>query len=379
MANGETSRQNRRLIARMRTALFDFTLPDERIALRPAAPRDSARLLVVRPGQPPGLEDRGVRDLPALLRPGDALVVNDTKVVPASLHGRRLPRSESGGPAPAIAATLTKRLDGSRWSALVRPAKRLAVGDIVRFGSEGRVCFLDQLDATVEAKGQGGEVTFAFAFHGAALDQALAERGEVPLPPYIAGRRAVDEADRTDYQTIFARDEGSVAAPTAGLHFTKSLVDDLRNRGIALHRVTLHVGPGTFLPVKAEDTADHAMHAEWGSVNAETAAALNATRAAGGRIVAVGSTALRLVESAAAEDGVVGEFSGETALFITPGYRFRAVEAMLTNFHLPRSTLFMLVCAVCGIETMQRAYAHAIAAGYRFYSYGDACLLFRSG
>jgi S-adenosylmethionine:tRNA ribosyltransferase-isomerase len=359
----------------MRTDLFDFTLPEDRIALRPAVPRDAARLLVVRPGDPPGLEDRAVRDLPALLRPGDALVVNDTKVLPASLHGRRIGR---GDREPEIAATLTKRLDGSRWLALVRPAKRLQEGDVVRFGSEGRVCFLDQLDATVEAKGEGGEVTFAFAFHGAVLDEALAERGDVPLPPYIAGRRAVDEQDRTDYQTMFAHDEGSVAAPTAGLHFTPELVEALRARGVTLQRVTLHVGPGTFLPVKAEDTSDHRMHAEWGTVGAETAAALNAVRQEGGRIIAVGSTSLRLLESAAAADGKLGAYSGETALFITPGYRFRAVDAMLTNFHLPRSTLFMLVCALCGIDVMRRAYAHAIAAGYRFYSYGDACLLLRT-
>jgi S-adenosylmethionine:tRNA ribosyltransferase-isomerase len=247
----------------------------------------------------------------------------------------------------------------------------------VRFGSEGRVCFLDQLDATVAAKGEGGEVTFAFAFHGPALDQALEERGDMPLPPYIAGRRAADERDRADYQTMFARDEGSVAAPTAGLHFTDTLVDALRARGIALHRVTLHVGPGTFLPVKSDDTADHKMHAEWGIVSAEIADALNAARRAGGRIVAVGSTALRLLESAAADDGMLSAFSGETSLFITPGYRFRAVDAMLTNFHLPRSTLFMLVSAFCGLDTMKRAYAHAIATGYRFYSYGDACLLLR--
>jgi S-adenosylmethionine:tRNA ribosyltransferase-isomerase len=359
----------------MRTDLFDFALPEDRIALRPASPRDAARLLVVRPGLV--LEDRFVRDLPALLRPGDALVVNDTKVLPASLHGRRLPRTEAGGPQPAIAANLVERLDGSRWKALVRPGKRLAVGDVVRFGSEGHVCFLDQLDATVEAKGEGGEVTFAFAFAGAALDQALEERGDMPLPPYIASRRSPDEADRNDYQTMFAREDGSVAAPTAGLHFTEALVAALRERGIALHKVTLHVGPGTFLPVKADDTSAHLMHAEWGSVSAQTAQALNATRAAGGRIVAVGSTSLRLVESATAEDGTIGEFSGQTSLFITPGYRFRAVDVMLTNFHLPRSTLFMLVCAFCGLETMQRAYAHAIGAGYRFYSYGDACLLFR--
>jgi S-adenosylmethionine:tRNA ribosyltransferase-isomerase len=361
----------------MRTDLFDFTLPEDRIALRPATPRDAARLLVVRPGASATLEDRTMRDLPALLRPGDALVVNDTKVLPARLHGRRLGRGEGGGPEPAIAATLTQRLDGSRWRALVRPAKRLKPGDVVRFGSEGRVCFLDQLDATVEAKGEGGEVTLAFAFHGAALDEALAERGDMPLPPYIAGRRAADERDRADYQTVFAREEGSVAAPTAGLHFTEELLQALHQRGIALHRVTLHVGPGTFLPVKADDTAGHRMHPEWGVVSAETAAALNAVRHAGGRIVAVGSTSLRLVESAAAEDGTLSSFSGETALFITPGYRFRAVDVMLTNFHLPRSTLFMLVAAFSGLETMKSAYAHAIANGYRFYSYGDACLLFR--
>ncbi len=358
----------------MRTDLFDFVLPEDRIALRPVFPRDFARLLVVRPGEANAFEDRTMRDLPALLRGGDALVVNDTKVIPASLHGRRIGR---GDREPAIAATLTKRLDGSRWHALVRPGKRLAVGDIVRFGAEGRVCFLEQLDATVEAKGEGGEVTLAFAFHGAVLDQALAERGDMPLPPYIAGRRAADDRDRIDYQTMFAREEGSVAAPTAGLHFTESLVETLRPRGIALYRVTLHVGPGTFLPVKAADTSAHKMHPEWGSVSAETAAALNATRRAGGRVVAVGSTSLRLLESAAKEDGALAAFSGETALFITPGYRFRVVDAMLTNFHLPRSTLFMLVCAFCGLETMRRAYAHAIEAGYRFYSYGDACLLFR--
>ena len=355
----------------MRTDLFDFELPDDRIALRPASPRDAARLLVVRPDAP--LEDRTIADLPALLRPGDAIVVNDTKVLPASLHGRRIGR----GIEVAIEANLTKRLDGARWLAFVRPAKRLQIGDVVRFGSEGRVCFLDQLDATVEAKGEGGEVTLAFAFHGPALDQALEERGDMPLPPYIAGRRAADERDRADYQTMFARDEGSVAAPTAGLHFTDTLVDALRARRISLHRVTLHVGPGTFLPVKSDDTADHKMHAEWGVVTAELADALNASRRAGGRIVAVGSTSLRLLESAAAEDGTLSAFSGETSLFITPGYRFRAVDAMLTNFHLPRSTLFMLVSAFSGLDTMKRAYAHAIATGYRFYSYGDACLLLR--
>jgi S-adenosylmethionine:tRNA ribosyltransferase-isomerase len=355
----------------MRTDLFDFELPEDRIALRPASPRDAARLLVVRPDAP--LEDRTIADLPALLRPGDVIVVNDTKVLPASLHGRRIGR----GIEVAIEANLTKRLDGVRWLAFVRPAKRLQTGDVVRFGSEGRVCFLDQLDATVEAKGEGGEVTLAFAFHGPALDQALEERGDMPLPPYIAGRRAADERDRADYQTMFARDEGSVAAPTAGLHFTDTLVDALRARRISLHRVTLHVGPGTFLPVKSDDTADHKMHAEWGVVSAELADTLNASRRAGGRIVAVGSTSLRLLESAAAEDGTLSAFSGETSLFITPGYRFRAADAMLTNFHLPRSTLFMLVSAFSGLDTMKHAYAHAIATGYRFYSYGDACLLLR--
>ena len=358
----------------MRTDIFDFDLPKDRIALRPASPRDGARLLVVHSGALAAFEDRTVRDLPALLRAGDALVVNDTKVIPARLYGRRIGRGEHE---PAIAATLIKRVDGSRWTALVRPGKRLAVGDVVRFGGEGCVCFLDQLDAKIEAKGEGGEVTLAFAFHGAVLDGALAERGDMPLPPYIAGRRPADERDRTDYQTMFAREEGSVAAPTAGLHFTESIVQELGKHNIALHRVTLHVGPGTFLPVKAEDTADHRMQGEWGNVSEETAAALNAARHAGGRIIAVGSTALRLLESAAAEDGTVVAYSGETSLFITPGYRFRTVEAMLTNFHLPRSTLFMLVCALCGLDVMQRAYAHAISGGYRFYSYGDACLLFR--
>ena len=361
----------------MRTELFDFALPEDRIALRPASPRDAARLLVVRPGAAAALDDRSVRDLPGLLRAGDALVVNDTKVIPASLHGRRIGRGSSDRE-PAIAATLVKRLDGARWTALAKPGKRLAVGDVVRFGGEGRVCLLEQLDATIEAKGEGGEVTLAFAFDGAVLDQALAERGNMPLPPYIASRRPADERDRADYQTMFARQDGSVAAPTAGLHFTKSVVDALQARGVALHRVTLHVGPGTFLPVKTDDTSGHRMQPEWGSVAAETAAALNAARRAGRRIVAVGSTALRLLESAAAEDGTLVAFSGETALFVTPGYRFRAVDAMLTNFHLPRSTLFMLVCAFCGLDMMQRAYAHAVERGYRFYSYGDACLLFRA-
>jgi S-adenosylmethionine:tRNA ribosyltransferase-isomerase len=355
----------------MRTDLFDFDLPPERIALRPARPRDAARLLVVRAGG--ALEDRTVRDLPDLLQPGDQLVVNDTRVIPASLHGRRIGR----GPETRIEANLVKRLDGSRWSAFVKPAKRLAEGDTIRFGDEGKVCFLGQLDATVEQKADGGEVTLAFAFHGPVLDQAIAERGDMPLPPYIASRRAADEQDRADYQTLFAHEEGSVAAPTAGLHFTGDLVARLKARGIGLHTVTLHVGAGTFLPVKVEDTADHRMHAEYGVVTEETANALNIARRAGGRIVAAGSTSLRLLESAAADHGTIRPFAGETAIFITPGYRFRAADAMLTNFHLPRSTLFMLVAAFSGLDTMKAAYAHAVAAGYRFYSYGDACLLFR--
>jgi S-adenosylmethionine:tRNA ribosyltransferase-isomerase len=358
----------------MRTDLFDFDLPPERIAVRPAAPRDAARLLVVRPGAAPEFEDRVVRDLPDLLQPGDLLVVNDTKVIAARLSGWRIGR----GADARIEATLTQRLDGSRWRALVKPAKRLAEGDIVRFGEEGKVCFLGQLDARVESKGEGGEVTLSFAFHGPVLDQAIAERGDMPLPPYIAGRRTPDEQDRADYQTLFAREEGSVAAPTAGLHFTEALLARLSARGIAVHRITLHVGPGTFLPVKAEDTEGHRMHAEHVEVTADAADAINAGRRNGGRVVAVGSTVLRTLETAARPDGTIAAFSGDTAIFITPGYQFKAADVLLTNFHLPRSTLFMLVAAFSGLDTMKRAYVHAIAAGYRFYSYGDACLLFRA-
>ncbi|HWP27700.1 MAG TPA: tRNA preQ1(34) S-adenosylmethionine ribosyltransferase-isomerase QueA [Xanthobacteraceae bacterium] len=357
----------------MRTELFDFHLPPDRIALRPVSPRDAARLLVVRPGATPELEDRGIRDLPDLLQPGDALVVNDTKVIPARLVGRRLGRS----PEARVEATLIQRLDSSRWRAFIRPAKRIAPGDVIRFGDEGRVCALEELDATVEEK-NGGEITLSFAFAGPVLDQAITERGNMPLPPYIASRRPPDDRDRSDYQTLFARHEGSVAAPTAGLHFTEDLLDRLKARGISLHQVTLHVGPGTFLPVHVEDTKEHKMHPEICSISNEIAECLNAVRKDGGRIVAVGSTALRLLETAAAQDGTIRPFSGQTDLFVTPGYRFRAVDLLMTNFHLPRSTLFMLVAAFSGLETMRRAYAHAIAAGYRFYSYGDACLLFRA-
>ena len=355
----------------MRTDLFDFGLPPDRIALRPASPRDSARMLVVEGDR---LEDRIVSDLPAFLRAGDQLVVNDTRVISAQLHGRRIGRETE----PRIDATLIKRLDGSRWQALVKPAKKLAEGDRIRFGNEGRVCLLGNLDAEVEVKGADGEVTLSFSFHGPVLDQAISDVGSLPLPPYIAGRRAADERDVTDYQTMFASQEGAVAAPTAGLHFTPDLERALRERDVGLRRLTLHVGAGTFLPVKADDTSGHKMHSEWGSLSEATAVALNEARARGGRIVAVGTTSLRLLESAAREDGTIAPFEGETSIFITPGYRFRAVDILMTNFHLPRSTLFMLVSAFSGLETMKRAYAHALRQGYRFYSYGDACLLFRS-
>jgi S-adenosylmethionine:tRNA ribosyltransferase-isomerase len=356
----------------MRTDLFDFELPAGQIALRPASPRDSARMLVVMPDGV--LRDRGVADLPRLLEPGDQLVVNDTKVIAAQLKGRRIGRETE----PKIEATLIRRLDGSRWQALVKPAKKLAPGDVIRFGNEGKVCLLGHLDAQVEHKGDDGEVTLSFSFHGPALDAAIADLGSPPLPPYIASKRAPDERDAHDYQTMFATSEGAVAAPTAGLHFTSALEAALRAGGIGIHRLTLHVGAGTFLPVKAEETAGHKMHSEWGSIPSGTARALNAARANGGRIVAIGTTSLRLLESAAAEDGTIEPFTGDTAIFITPGYRFRAVDILLTNFHLPRSTLFMLVSAFSGLDTMKRAYAHAIDNGYRFYSYGDACLLFRA-
>lgn len=355
----------------MRTDLFDFNLPPESIALRPAHPRDSARMLVVQDG---GLRDQLVFELPQWLKPGDQLVVNDTKVIAAQLRGRRIGRETE----PKIEATLIKRLDGSRWQALVKPAKKLVAGDRIRFGNEGKVCLLGHLDAEVEAKGSEGEVTLSFSFHGPTLDQAISDLGSPPLPPYIASKRTPDDQDMADYQTMFAANEGAVAAPTAGLHFTPALEEALRARGVGIVRVTLHVGAGTFLPVKVEDTEGHKMHAEWGTISVETAETLNTARRKGGRIVAVGTTSLRLLESAASEDGTIQPFAAETAIFITPGYRFRAVDVLLTNFHLPRSTLFMLVSAFAGLETMKDAYAHAIASGYRFYSYGDACLLFRA-
>jgi len=337
----------------MRVDLFDFHLPPERIALRPAEPCDSARLLLVGTGR---IEDRSVLDLPALLRSGDVLVFNDTKVIPAQLEGRR-------GEA-RIGATLHKREGVRTWRAFVRNAKRLREGDRIDFGRE--------VSALVLAKGDD----VLLEFEGEEPIELLLERaGRMPLPPYIAGKREPDARDAEDYQTMFAREEGAVAAPTAALHFTPRLMEALAAAGIGHETLTLHVGAGTFLPVKVEDTDSHVMHAEWGRIDSATAERLNAARAAGGRIVAVGTTSLRLLESATGEDGIVRPFEGDTAIFITPGYRFRAVDGLLTNFHLPRSTLFMLVSALMGVETMQRAYAHAIEQGYRFYSYGDSSLL----
>ena len=340
----------------MDVGLFDFALPPERIALRPARPRDAARMLVVR-GEG-ALEDRGVADLPGLLSAGDVLVFNDTRVIPAQLEGRR-------GEA-RIGATLHKRLDLRRWQAFVRNAKRLRVGDRVEFGAD--------VTAIAEARGEDGSWTLAF--EGDEPVEVLLERaGTMPLPPYIAGKRGTDEADRSDYQTMFAAEDGAVAAPTAALHFTPDLMAALAAAGIGHETLTLHVGAGTFLPVKAEDTDDHAMHAEWGRIEPATAARLNAVRERGGRIVAVGTTSLRLLESAARDDRTIAPFAGDTSIFITPGYRFKGIDALMTNFHLPRSTLFMLVSALMGLERMQAAYAHAIAHEYRFYSYGDSSLL----
>jgi S-adenosylmethionine:tRNA ribosyltransferase-isomerase len=354
----------------MRVDLFDFDLPEERIALRPASPRDAAKLLVVRPQG--AFEDRIVRDLPSLLDPGDVLVFNDTKVIPAQLSGIR----RRGDASSQVDATLHMRVKPDRWLAFVRPGKRVAVGDRIHFGHDGNSCFLGQLDATVVEKHEGGEVLLAFDLSGVFLDEALHAVGHVPLPPYIASKRPDDERDLADYQTIYAREEGAVAAPTAGLHFTPELFEALDARGIERHFVTLHVGAGTFLPVKADDTADHKMHAETGHVSQSTADAINAARARGNRIICVGTTSLRLLESAADEG--LAAWSGATDIFITPGYRFRVADALMTNFHLPRSTLFMLVSAFSGLERMRAAYAHAIEKGYRFYSYGDGSLLFRA-
>ena len=356
----------------MRVDLFDFDLPDERIALRPAAPRDHARLLRV--DAQGTLADLTVHDLPDLLEPGDALVFNDTKVIPAQLEGFRL----RDGNQSRISATLHMRSGPDRWKAFVRPGKRVKEGDRLSFGGDGSTCLIGVLDATAGTRGEGGEIELIFDLSGPALDEAIMATGHIPLPPYIASKRGEDERDRLDYQTIYAREDGAVAAPTAGLHFTPELFARLDARGVSRHFVTLHVGAGTFLPVKADDTTDHLMHSEIGHVSEQTAAALNEVHARGGRIVAVGTTSLRLLESATDKDGAIRPWSGPTDIFITPGYRFRAVDVLMTNFHLPRSTLFMLVSAFSGLETMRAAYSHAINENYRFYSYGDASLLFRS-
>ncbi|MBS7671017.1 tRNA preQ1(34) S-adenosylmethionine ribosyltransferase-isomerase QueA [Croceicoccus gelatinilyticus] len=340
----------------MRVDLFDFDLPTERIALRPARPRDAAKLLVVEDGAP--FADRIVRELPDVLRKGDVLVFNDTRVIPAQLEGRR-------GEA-RIGATLHKRIDLRRWQAFVRNAKRLRKGDRIEFPA----------DVTAIAEERLPDGSFVLAFEGEEPVEVLLERaGRMPLPPYIAGKRDTDEADRSDYQTMFADKDGAVAAPTAALHFTPDLIAALDAAGVARETLTLHVGAGTFLPVKANDTEDHAMHAEWGRIDTATADRLNAARAAGGRVISVGTTSLRLLESATGEDGVIRPFEGDTSIFITPGYRFRAIDGLMTNFHLPKSTLFMLVSALMGLEKMQAVYAHAIANDYRFYSYGDGSLL----
>ena len=339
----------------MRVDLFDFELPSERIALRPARPRDSARLLLV---EGRDISDHQVLELPDLLRPGDVLVFNDTKVIPAQLEGRR-------GEA-IVGATLHKREGLREWQAFLRNAKRARIGDIIDFGED--VC------ASVLKKSDDGSALLRFT--GEEPVEILLERaGRMPLPPYIASKRPADESDRADYQTIFASQEGAVAAPTAALHFTPRLLEALDAKGIGRETLTLHVGAGTFLPVKADDTSGHKMHSEWGRIDAATADRLNAVRKSGGRLIAVGTTSLRLVESASGEDGMIGPFEGDTAIFITPGYRFKAVDGLITNFHLPRSTLFMLVSALMSLKTMKAAYAHAIEEGYRFYSYGDASLL----
>jgi S-adenosylmethionine:tRNA ribosyltransferase-isomerase len=339
----------------MRVADFDFDLPSDRIALRPARPRDSARLLVVRGRE---ISDRQMRDLPQLLEPGDVLVFNDTKVIPAQLEGKRGKAS--------IGATLHKREGPREWLAFLRNAKRARPGDTIDFA--------ENVSASVVEKSDDGSALLHF--HGEEPVELLIERaGRMPLPPYIASRREADDADRSDYQTMFAREEGAVAAPTAALHFTPRLLEALDARRIGRETLTLHVGAGTFLPVKAEDTSGHKMHAEWGRIDSATADRLNAARASGGRLVAVGTTSLRLLESATDEAGTIRPFEGDTAIFITPGYRFRAIDGLITNFHLPKSTLFMLVSALMGLDVMKSAYAHAIDAGYRFYSYGDASLL----
>lgn len=347
----------------MRVEKFDFDLPQDLIALRPAAPRDSAKMLVVKHDCP--LQDSNCHALADWLEPGDALVFNDTKVIPAQLEGVRNREASTA----KISATLHMRTGENEWLAFVKGAKKLNLGDNVDFGGS--------LQASVIEKSDDGEIGFRFTQSGNDLDEALVAFGHVPLPPYIAAKRATDDRDVTDYQTIYAQKRGAVAAPTAGLHFTDNLHDSLAKRDISQHFVTLHVGAGTFLPVKVDDTADHKMHSEWGEINAETAQNLNQVRARGNKIVSVGTTSLRLLESAASQTGEIHPFKASTDIFITPGYRFRAVDALMTNFHLPKSTLYMLVSAFAGVETMRDAYQHAIRSRYRFYSYGDSSLLFK--
>ncbi len=353
----------------MRVSDFDFDLPEKLIALHPAEPRDSARLLVVDPAV--GLSDRHVPDLLWLLKAGDVLVVNDTRVLPAELRGTRV-RGENRA---NVSFNLHKRVDAYTWRAFARPAKKLALLDRLELGNG----LADALVARVAGKGETGEVTLEFELGGAQLDEAIKSHGAMPLPPYIGAKRDVEARDLVDYQTVYAAEDGAVAAPTAGLHFTETLLQQLTDKGVTIERVTLHVGAGTFLPMKVEDTEDHVMHAEWGEIDQATVTRINAKRALGGRVVAVGTTSLRLLETASRATGTLQPFMGDTDIFITPGFRFRTVDALMTNFHLPRSTLFMLVSAFAGMDVMKDAYAHAIREGYRFYSYGDSSLLLRVG
>lgn len=355
----------------MRVDQFDFELPADRVALHPAVPRDSARMLVVQPdqmsrGNAPG--DHVVKDLLDFLRPGDILIANNTRVLPAELVGKRT----RGDAIAKVTVNLHKRDGTNLWRAFARPAKKLKVGEQVAFEATG----MDPLFAKCEEKGEAGEVLLRFEVGGAELDEAIKARGAMPLPPYISAKRAHDDQDDTDYQTVYAQHDGAVAAPTAGLHFTDTLLDQIASKGVEIDYVTLHVGAGTFLPVKADDTDDHKMHAEWGELSAQTVEKIKECRAKGGRLFAVGTTSLRVLESAAF-DGELKPFCGETEIFITPGYKFNAVDVLMTNFHLPKSTLFMLVSAFSGLENMHTAYKHAIDKNYRFYSFGDASLLFQ--
>ncbi|WEK06290.1 MAG: tRNA preQ1(34) S-adenosylmethionine ribosyltransferase-isomerase QueA [Candidatus Devosia phytovorans] len=352
----------------MRVSDFDFDLPENLIALHPAEPRDSARLLVVDPKV--GLSDRHIPDLLWLLKPGDVLVVNDTRVLPAELKGTRV-RGENRA---NVSFNLHKRVDAHTWRAFARPAKKLAILDHLELGN-GQA---DALTARVAGKGETGEVTLEFDLGGAQLDEAIKSHGAMPLPPYIGAKRGVEERDLVDYQTVYAAEDGAVAAPTAGLHFTESLLQQIAEKGVTIERVTLHVGAGTFLPMKAEDTDDHVMHAEWGEIDQATVERIHVKKALGGRVIAVGTTSLRLLETASRKTGTLQPFMGDTDIFITPGFRFATVDALMTNFHLPKSTLFMLVSAFAGMDVMKQAYAHAIADGYRFYSYGDSSLLLRA-